>query len=236
MDNRRRLRIRRAEWGGPSHLTAAMIGLVFIIWFGQVVPTTLYSNCGYAAYWVAGWFSFSSLFQWTAAAVTAMILLWLVSFLDREGLNAWGERLAQGAILFVLAFWLFAVKSFLFPFAPPQLAQMTAIAGAIFPHDIVLVEELSPLNRPDDPDRPNVEFEFHPLSYGAINKKTREIFTSEFSPTEADLQRLQSCVAEQQRALAQWERDQETLEDYAHEIERSEKPSRPRDWREDNAP
>lgn len=221
------------KWAGPSPLTATILGLALIIWFSQFVPTTIYADCSYAAYWVGGWFSFTSIFQWTGVAIIAAAVLWIVSLLDREQRKAWGEKLAQGAVLFTLAFWFVAIKAFLFPYAAPQLAQMTAVVNALFPNDIILASELSPLAGADDPQRPKVEFENHPLSYPAINKKLGEIFTNKYSPTNADMTRLEECVAEQRRALAQWKKDQETLRAFEDDRFRAIKPARPRDWRDE---
>ncbi|OFW98604.1 MAG: hypothetical protein A3E78_01775 [Alphaproteobacteria bacterium RIFCSPHIGHO2_12_FULL_63_12] len=223
---------RKSAWAGPSPVTALIIGLALVIWFAQVVPSTLYSECAYAAYWVSGWFSFTSLFQWTVVAIVAATVLWLVSFLDREQRRSWGEKLAQGAVILALAFWAVAIKSFLFPFASPPLAHTTMVVNALFPTDVRLETELASLDGPDAPQRPNVEFENHPLSYPAINRKTGEIFTSGFSPTGADMRRLEQCLAEQKRALAQYEKDRETLRAFMEDEFRAMKPVRPRDWRD----
>jgi len=233
MAYRRNRNITRREWAIPSPLTVAIVALALILWFANFVPTTLYSGCDYAAYWVGGWFSFSSLFQWVAVAIAASIVLWLVSLLDRDRRKALGETLAQGALLFALAFWLLAVKSYLFPHAAPTHTRMIAIVGALFPMEAVLVREDHPLVGAGDPGRPRVEFEDHPFDNPAINKKMEDIFTSRYSPTAADMKRLEACLAEQRRALAQWKLDRETLRAWYDDEFYREKPKRPRDWKEE---
>ncbi|HNR77539.1 MAG TPA: hypothetical protein PKM48_10450 [Parvularculaceae bacterium] len=220
---------------GPSPLSIVIIGLALVVWLTQFVPTTIYAECGYALYWVNGWFSFASLFQWMGVAIAAAIILWLVSFFDCEARKAWGEALMQGVLLVTLGFWLFAIKSFLFPYAFPNQAQMMTAVNFINPLDITLVTEPSPRIGDDDPLRPVVEFEDHPYFDPAIDKKLNEIFISEYSPTGADMMRLEACVAEQRRALAQWKLDRETLRAWYDEEFYRDKPKRPRDWREEVA-
>lgn len=224
---------RSGQWEGPSPLTASIVSLALIVWVAQALPATIYSDCDYAFYWVSGWFAFSSLFQWTGAALAAMAALWLISFLDRDARENWGEALAQGALLFALAFWLFALKSYLFPFAPPTHARMIAIVDAAFPRPVVFDEDFRPRPGADEAGRPKVEFEDHPMFDPAINRKPREIFISRHSPTGADMQRLDACRAEQRRALAQWEKDRETLRAWYDREFYRESPKRPRNWMEE---
>jgi len=233
MDRRRRGGRKRGTWAALSPLSVAIIGAGLVIWFAQFVPTTVYSDCGYALYWVGGWFSFTSAFQWIAATVAALFALWMVSFLDRETRMNWGEALAQGALLFAFAFWLVAIKSYLFPYSAPTQARMAAIVGTLFPAILPIEYENYPQPGADDPGRPKVEFDTHPLNDPAINKKTAEIFTSKYSPTVADMQRLEACVAEQRRALTQYKLDRETLRVWYEEEFYREKPKRPRDWKEE---
>lgn len=223
-----------AKWGGPSPLTAVILGLGLIIWFAQFVPTTIYSDCEYADYWVSGWFAFSSLFQWTGVAITAAAALWLVSLLGRARRTALIEVLTQGAILFALTFWFVAIKSYLFPHAAPQLTQMTAVVNALFPLPVIFDQGWTTIPPPTMSDGvPAVEFTSDPMRDPAINKRLTEIFTNQYSPTGADFARLRACVFEQKRASAQWRKDRETLWAYERDLELLAKPSRPRDWREE---
>jgi hypothetical protein len=235
----------RRSRGGQNQIARRVIGLLpltaVIILFGAIVgiigifSTTRFSDCEFAAFWASGWFEFSSLFQWIAVAIAASIVLWLASLIDRDGGKAWGETLAQGALLFALAFWLLAIKSYLFPYATPAHARMIAIVDAAFPRTVVFDEEFDPRARDGNPDRPQVEFEDHPMFNPAINKRLPEIFTSRFSPTAADYKRMQACVAEQKRALAQYEKDRETLKVYWRRVDLAASPKRPRDWRDELA-
>lgn len=233
MDRRRRGGRKRGRSAALSPLSVALIGLALVIRFTHLAPTIRYMDCEYPEYWVGGWFSFSSVYQMVAAAIAAGGALWLVSFLDRETRKNWGEALAQGVILFAFAFWLVAVKSYLFPYATPTQARMMAIVGTVFPTYGPFEYDDYPRPDDDEPGRPTVEFETHPANIPAINKKTAEIFTSKYSPTGADMQRLKACVAEQRRALAQWKIDRETLRVWYDEEFYREKPRRPRDWKEE---
>ena len=234
MTGRRGAYRKKSKWGGPLPLSITLIALSLIIWFAHFASMIAYADCAHVAFWVGGWFSFTSLFQWTGVAIAAATLLWAASFLNPASRKAWGEALAQGALLFTLGFWLLAVKSYVFPFATPSEAQMNAIVGAAFPMDAVLEAEPYP-PRPVDPDKPKVEFEDFPLFDPSINKRPGEIFTSRFSPTAADMKRLDACVAEQRRAIAQWKIDRETLRKYYDKFDYRQKPKRPLDWREEIA-
>lgn len=229
-----RYKIRRS--GGPSPLTSVIIGFGVIIWFAQFVPTTIYSDCAYAAYWVTGWFEFKSLFQWAGLALGLIAVLWLAHLFIREVRRDTAEMIMQGVMIVALAVWFVSLKAYLFPFAYPGAAQYSAIVGALHRANPLLEDSDLLLTRwPEGFPPPEVEFERHPLFYPVVNKRMPEIFTSEYSPTGADYKRMQSCVAEQKRALVQYERDRQALRAYWREVDERLEPARPRDWREEVA-
>jgi hypothetical protein len=232
----RRLRGRQKRTGllvPTALLSSSIMTLALIVWFANSFSVSIFTDCSYAAYWMSGWNTFTSLFQMTGAVIGLMCALWFASHFACGSPDGRVEPLLQGVILVTLAFWLIATKSFLLPHGWPRLTQVAEIVNAAFPRHALLEEEPSPIAGYDDARRPEVEFDRHPMSYPEINKRLGEIFTSRFSPTGDEMNRLGDCVVEQRRAFDQYKEDQAILREFEKEVLLSTPPKRPRDWRED---
>lgn len=221
---------------GLSPLTAIVIGIGTIIWFAQIIPTFGYSDCQYAAYWVSGYFEFASLFQWTGLAIGGLLALWAASLFLREARGAVAETIMQGVLLAALALWFISLKAYLFPFSFPGAATYASLMDRFYPKPPLFESEqdLQTIWVEGSPP-PEIEFEDDPMQNPAIAKRLPEIFTSANSPTGADFARLDRCLAEQRRALAQYRKDNEAIIAYLRRAELAARPARPRDWREEAA-
>lgn len=220
---------------GLLSLTVVIVLFGAIVRIVQIPSTIWYSDCQFAAFWVSGWFEFSSLFQWTALTLALLSVLWLATLMLRDARSHTAQTLMQGLVLASLWIWLLSLKAYLFPFAEPSAAHYAALANRLNKADAIIVdaEDRPPARWPQGIPPPQIEFSERPLWRPEINKRLPEIFTSRFSPTGADYERMQTCVAEQKRALAQYEKDRETLKDYWRRVDLAVSPRRPRDWREE---
>ncbi|MEK7264965.1 MAG: hypothetical protein AAB227_02595 [Pseudomonadota bacterium] len=221
---------------GLSPLTTIVIGVGAIIWFAQIVPTLIYSDCQSAAYWLSGYFKFTSLYQWTGLAIGALLALWAASLFLREARGGVAEAVMQGVVLAALALWFISLKAYLFPFAFPGAASYASVMDRLHPMPVMLESELGLRSFwVEGLPQLEVEFDQNPMRNPAIAKRLPEIFTSAYSPTAADFERLDRCVAEQHRALAQYRKDNEAIDDYRRRADLALRPTRPRDWREEAA-
>lgn len=235
MRRRARKSLLKTRGAGFPFLSAFILVFGICIWTAQVFATTTFSDCELGLYWTSNWFQYRSLFQSSAFALGLFVILWAVRAASGSVRGRAAETVAQGVLLLALAIWMTSLKAYLFPFAHPTKAQVDAVIGFLHPPPYVLEEERVglPISRGDLPD---VEFTENPMNDPKINKRLPEIFTSRYSPTAADMERLQLCIVEQRRAVAQWEKDRKALEDFERELERQVKPGRPRDWREELDP
>lgn len=232
MRGRVRKSLLKSKGVGLSCLTAFILVFGICIWTAQVFATTAFSDCQLGLYWTSNWFQHGSLFQSSTLTLGLLLLLWASRALNGSVRNRASETAAQGVLILALAIWMISLKAFLFPFASPTKAQMFAAIEYVFPTAYALeVDPVTP--RFSYGDAPNVEFTENPMNDPTINKQLSDIFTSRYSPTAADMERLHLCVAEQRRAAAQWEKDRKILQDFEREKELSVIPSRPRDWRDD---
>jgi hypothetical protein len=225
----------KARGAGFPLLSAFILVFGICIWTAQVFATTTFSDCEFGLFWTSNWFHYRSLFQTSAFALGLLVILWTFGAASGSVRGRAAETAAQGVLLLALAIWLTSLKAYLFPFAQPTKAQVDALIGFLHPLPYLLEEERVglPISRGDLPD---VEFTENPMNDPKINKRLPEIFTSRYSPTAADMERLELCVVEQGRAAAQWEKDRKALEDFERDKERQVKPVRPRDWREELDP
>lgn len=235
MRSRVRKSLSKSKSTGSSSLSLLIVVFGICVWIAQVFATTAFSDCQLGLFWTSDWFEYGSLFQICALAFCLLGLLWLLKACSGSARKRAAETVAQGVLLLALAVWMISLKAYLFPFASPTKSQVDAVVDYLHPPPFALEGERDAF-AVSHSDAPEVEFTENPRWDPRINKRLPEIFTGRYSPTVADMERLKACVAEQNRAAVQWEKDRKTLEDFEREQERSVKPSRPSDWREDLDP
>ncbi|MHA7872452.1 MAG: hypothetical protein ACX939_08905 [Hyphococcus sp.] len=211
-------RIKRNQRAFPiSPFSIFLLGFGLVFWIIQVFTLLPNYECRYGVVWTSGWFEFASLFQIMAflvglIAVTFVVLL--IFHLNKENL---GEAWFQGAMVLTLVGVLVMHKAFLFPQAPLSWEQVVRTVSVVpsWKTEPRLVEQDDKVHRWSEGfSHPDVEFFEDPRFLREYNRRLSTIFVSKYSPLWSEYKALQRCDDEMTRALAQWKKDQEVLEQY----------------------
>ncbi|WDI30412.1 hypothetical protein PUV54_10625 [Hyphococcus flavus] len=202
-----------------SPFTIFLLGFGLSYWIMLMYTTVVTVECEYAIIWISGWFNNASLYQWIAVTIGLCAAVWLARvFLIRE-LNR-VETIAQLTFIIGLAAVAIAQKAYLFPYGTPSHVQVENIAELIWPNNLLLNEEedvLIDIRKGWEYDYPLPPFAGppeHPSRDEKINLRLPQIFVSNDSPTRKEYQRMFTCYADFQSAVADYDRDLETWNEY----------------------
>jgi hypothetical protein len=216
-----RRRARRAERHfAISSFTIFLLGFTLCYRLLHVQAIVFFEPCRNAAIWLGGWFTFSAPLQWIGVAIALCAYVWVFRLAAFSRLNRI-ETALQGVLILGLVVAFCAHKATLLPFGEPRHAQMSKLIMRDAHLYLVESDDLLRGRGPaaeewpyEYPPPPQVEFEDHPRYYPKYNVSMAAIFKSRGSPLPSEMAALKTCYLEWDRALAQYPKDQETLNEY----------------------
>ncbi len=211
----RRGAVRRGQIFAVSSFTIFLLGFALSYWMVHFFTLATAVECEYAIMWLSGWFDYRAPFQWLAVAITALAIVWLLRVFTRRPLNK-GETAFQLVFILGLCAAFLAQKAFLFPYGAPSRAQLERIMPQLMPSNVWLLDEMDEIeidmqaNWPFDyPPPPSAAGPEHPLWNDAIALRMTDLFRDRYSPLYSEYRHMQTCYANYQDAVAQYERDLE---------------------------